>query len=355
MPPLPSLPRGCRCLPRRTATAAFLTHSLQTSPAPSDLHCHCCAAAAFLVGLPLPSMPCRRYLPCRVAAAAFLAARPPLPSSPRGRRCLPCSLRGEQQRLTVIPPVVTLVIAVLGGRRHGQQHGVMIRRTLQLPASSCRVGTGQEETSGPQHVRISTWRGSTCNEEEIPNRPCVWDQYCWSYTRFKNRWKLPWWGPSFKEKSRLTLGLYVWVVAWTFPTYVEGTFCTGVSLYWGVFNILKIMTTTHNDIVCISYNSKSAHSNPSIYINMQNEDSLSFPMVLGSGGCRPSLVNKICVGANGWDRDFYRVLMWFENWKEMPKVTHRGCLLLCITPPYRIISSVTFLMWQSKCPHFLIN
>jgi hypothetical protein len=26
----------------------------------------------------------------------------------------------------------------------------------------------------------------------------------------------------------LTSVLYVWVVAWTFPTYVEGTFCTGV-------------------------------------------------------------------------------------------------------------------------------
>ncbi len=33
---------------------------------------------------------------------------------------------------------------------------------------------------------------------------------------------------SFEEKSRITSVLYVWVVAWTFPTYVEGTFCTGV-------------------------------------------------------------------------------------------------------------------------------
>ncbi len=31
-------------------------------------------------------------------------------------------------------------------------------------------------------------------------------------------------------------------------------------------------------------------------------------------------------------------------WEEMPKVMHRGCLLLRITPPYRNISSVTFLM-----------
>jgi hypothetical protein len=62
----------------------------------------------------------------------------------------------EQQRLTVIPAVIALVVAVDGGRRHGQQHGVMIRRTLQLPASSCGVGTGQEETRGPQHAGIST-------------------------------------------------------------------------------------------------------------------------------------------------------------------------------------------------------
>ncbi len=53
----------------------------------------------------------------------------------------------EQQRLTVIQPVVTLVVDVVGRRRHGQQHGVMIRRTLQLPASSCGVGTGQEEST----------------------------------------------------------------------------------------------------------------------------------------------------------------------------------------------------------------
>jgi hypothetical protein len=30
--------------------------------------------------------------------------------------------------------------------------------------------------------------------------------------------------------------------------------------------------------------------------------------------------------------------------EKMPKVMHRGCLLLRITPPYCIISSVTFLM-----------
>ncbi len=88
--PLPSLPRGCRCLPRCAAAAAFLTHSLQTSPAPSDLHCHCCTAAAFLVAPLLPSLLWHCYLPCRVAAAAFLATRPPLPSLLRSRRCLPC-------------------------------------------------------------------------------------------------------------------------------------------------------------------------------------------------------------------------------------------------------------------------
>ncbi len=70
-----------------------------------------------------------------------------------------------------------------------------------------------------------------------------------------------------------------------------------ISLYQGVFNILKIMTTTHNDIVCISFNSKSAHSKPPIFIYMQKEDSLRFPTVLGSGGRGLSLLNEICIGA----------------------------------------------------------
>ena len=70
-----------------------------------------------------------------------------------------------------------------------------------------------------------------------------------------------------------------------------------ISLYRGVFNLLKITTTTHNNIVCISFNSKSAHSNPPIFLYMQKEDSLSFPMVLGSGSCRESLLYKICVSA----------------------------------------------------------
>ncbi len=67
------------------------THCLQTTPAPSDLHCHCCTAATFLVTWPpLPSLPRgRRCLPCRVAATAFLAARPPLLSLLRGHHCLP--------------------------------------------------------------------------------------------------------------------------------------------------------------------------------------------------------------------------------------------------------------------------
>ncbi len=93
-----------------------------------------------------------------------------------------------------------------------------------------------------------------------------------------------------------------------------------ISLYPGIFNILKIMTTTHNDIVCISFNSKSAHSNPPIYIYMQKDDSLSFPMVLGSGGRGLSLLNEICVGAK-WLRSWFlwsfNVIwrlcsMWFE-------------------------------------------
>jgi hypothetical protein len=72
---------------------------------------------------------------------------------------------------------------------------------------------------------------------------------------------------------------------------------TNISLYRGVFNTLKITVTTHKDIVCISFNSKYAHSNPPIYIYMQKEDSLSFPMVLGSGGHGLSLLKEICVGA----------------------------------------------------------
>jgi hypothetical protein len=82
---------------------------------------------------------------------------------------------------------------------------------------------------------------------------------------------------------------------------------------FGVFNILKITTTTHNDIVCISFNSKSAHSAPPIYINMQKEDSLSFLMVVGSGGRGLSLLNKICIGAK-WLRLWF---LWSFNviWK----------------------------------------
>ncbi len=50
------------------------------------------------------------------------------------------------------------------------------------------------------------------------------------------------------------------------------------------FQYIEVTTTTHNDIVCISFNSKSAHSNPSIFTYIQKEDSLSIPTVLGSGG-----------------------------------------------------------------------
>ncbi len=88
-----------------------------------------------------------------------------------------------------------------------------------------------------------------------------------------------------------------------------------LSLYRGVFNILKIMPTTHNDIVCISFNSKSAHSNPPIYIYiyMQKEDSLSFLMLLWFGGHGLSLLNKICVSAK-WLRSWF---LWSFNviWK----------------------------------------
>jgi hypothetical protein len=33
-----------------------------------------------------------------------------------------------------------------------------------------------------------------------------------------------------------------------------------------------------------------------------------------------------------------------EIWEVMAKDMHRGCLLLCITPPYCIIPTVTFTM-----------
>ncbi len=72
---------------------------------------------------------------------------------------------------------------------------------------------------------------------------------------------------------------------------------------------MKITTTTHNDIVCISFNSKTAHYNPPIFLNMQKEDSLSFPMVLGSGGRGQSLLNKICFGAK-WLRSWF---LWSFN------------------------------------------
>ena len=80
------------------------------------------------------------------------------------------------------------------------------------------------------------------------------------------------------------------------------------------------MAKTHNDIVCISFNSKSDHSDPPIFIYMQEEDSLSFPTVLGSGGRGLSLLNKICIGAK-WLRSWFLWsfnviwklrLMWFE-------------------------------------------
>ncbi len=45
----------------------------------------------------------------------------------------------------------------------------------------------------------------------------------------------------------------------------------------------------------------------------------------------------------------------FLGGEEMPKVMHRGHLLLRIMPPYGIISSVMFLMWQSKYLYFLVN
>ncbi len=85
-------------------------------------------------------------------------------------------------------------------------------------------------------------------------------------------------------------------------------------LFIGEFSILKTMTTTHNDIVCISFNSKSAHSKPPIYIYMQKVDSLSFPMLLGSGGCGLSLLNKICDGAKWLRLWFLWSFMWFENY-----------------------------------------
>ena len=52
---------------------------------------------------------------------------------------------------------------------------------------------------------------------------------------------------------------------------------------------------------------------------MQKADSLSFPRVLGSGGRGQSLLNEISIRAQCWDRDFYGVLMWFENCSPFSK------------------------------------
>ncbi len=64
---------------------------------------------------------------------------------------------------------------------------------------------------------------------------------------------------------------------------------------------------------CISFNSKSAHGNRPIFMYMQKEDSLSFPTLLGSGGCGLSLLNEICANAKCLKWWFYGVLMWFEK------------------------------------------
>jgi hypothetical protein len=74
------------------------THCLQTSPAPSDLHCHCCTAAAFFVMLPLPWLPRCHCLPCCTAATAFLAAWLPLLS------CLPCCAAADPSQQGMLRP-----------------------------------------------------------------------------------------------------------------------------------------------------------------------------------------------------------------------------------------------------------
>jgi hypothetical protein len=45
----------------------------------------------------------------------------------------------------------------------------------------------------------------------------------------------------------------------------------------------------------------------------------------------------------------------FRDREVMAKDTHRGHLLLCIMPPYCIIPTVTFLIWQSNFWYFLVN
>jgi hypothetical protein len=68
---------------------------------------------------------------------------------------------------------------------------------------------------------------------------------------------------------------------------------TDISLYRGIFTIVKITITTHNAIVCISFDSKSAHSSPPIFLHVQKEDSLSFQTVLDAWGPRQHLLNSL--------------------------------------------------------------
>ncbi len=55
---------------------------------------------------------------------------------------------------------------------------------------------------------------------------------------------------------------------------------------------MKITTTTHNDIICMSFNEKDAHSDPPIYVYMQKEDILSFPRYRGLGVCDSVIISE---------------------------------------------------------------
>jgi hypothetical protein len=149
------------------------THCLQTSPAPSDLYCHCCAAAAFLVALPLPLLPRHCYLPCHVAAAAFLAAQPPLPSLPRGCRCLPhraaaaaflpSSLCGRQPLLNRNAPSLPLPAPPT---RPPTQSSLAANTVAALPPPHCHCITAAAN---------ALHRRAACRRCAAAHRPCAAD------------------------------------------------------------------------------------------------------------------------------------------------------------------------------------
>ena len=73
--------------------------------------------------------------------------------------------------------------------------------------------------------------------------------------------------PGLKGEALFSNLLFFWCVC---RSQISTNLYTNLYyLFIGEFSILKITTTTHNDIVCISFNSKSAHSNPPIFLHKQ--------------------------------------------------------------------------------------